>query len=244
MSTPAPTPIHRLIGDRPIAERHRALIDDCARRLEAIDVDIDGGLPGRMLRALGALSPDSATLAAALVICAARATDGEGEPPDETPLDCDDVRALVEQFGQVVRFDQRDVPDSEQRAEGLRRLILALIEDVRVALLVIAWQLARMQVAREPDTRRALARETRAIHAPLANRLGVWQLKWQLEDLAFRYLEPEAHARIERLVAEQRADRERAIAARMEVDRCARGARQPHELRGRAPLLRGARPQS
>lgn len=235
MSTPAPTPIHRLIGDRPIAERHRALIDDCARRLEATDVDIDGGLPGRMLRALGALSPDSATLAAALVICAARATDGDGEPPDETPLDCDDVRALVEQFGQVVRFDQRYVPDSEQRAEGLRRLILALIEDVRVALLVIAWQLARMQVAREPDTRRALARETRAIHAPLANRLGVWQLKWQLEDLAFRYLEPEAHARIERLVAEQRADRERAIDDFMNrVDRTLTEAGIGHEISGRA----------
>nr|WP_240956428.1 bifunctional (p)ppGpp synthetase/guanosine-3',5'-bis(diphosphate) 3'-pyrophosphohydrolase [Wenzhouxiangella sp. XN79A] len=173
------------------------------------------------------LSPDSATLAAALQIC-------RGEIDEAVSLP-DDVRALVEQFDQVVLFDERYVPDTEHRAEGLRRLILALIEDVRVALLVLAWQLARMQTARDPDARRALARETRAIHAPLANRLGVWQLKWQLEDLAFRYLEPDAYARIERLVAEQRADRERAIDDFMQrVGETLSAAGLRHDINGRA----------
>jgi len=220
------SPIRRLIGERPVDERHRASIDDSLRALEQADESADG-LPGRMLRALGTLSPDSATLAAALQICRDDAAASEALP--------DDVRAMVEQFAQVVLFDERYVPDTEHRAEGLRRLILALIEDVRVALLVLAWQLARMQTARDPDARRALARETRAIHAPLANRLGVWQLKWQLEDLAFRYLDPDAHARIERLVAEQRADRERAIDDFMQrVGETLTAAGLRHEISGRA----------
>ena len=94
---------------------------------------------------------------------------------------------------------------------------------------------ARMQVARDDESRRSLAHETRAIHAPLANRLGIWQLKWPLEDLAFRYLEPEACARIERLVAEQRDERERYIDAFMQqLSEKLDGAGIAHEISGRA----------
>ena len=97
--------------------------------------------------------------------------------------------------------------------EGLRRLLLAIVRDLRVVPILLAQQLARMRAAAdlpEPD-RLALARLTRDIHAPLANRLGIWQLKWELEDLAFRQLEPEAYHRIAALLDDKRRGRERYI---------------------------------
>ncbi|MHB8911160.1 MAG: RelA/SpoT family protein [Lysobacter sp.] len=98
-------------------------------------------------------------------------------------------------------------------SEGLRRLLLAIVRDLRVVPILLARQLARMRHAeRLPDEqRRALAALTRDIHAPLANRLGIWQLKWELEDLAFRYLEPATYQKIARLLDEKRGDRERYI---------------------------------
>ncbi|UGB38724.1 RelA/SpoT family protein [Frateuria soli] len=98
--------------------------------------------------------------------------------------------------------------------EGLRRLLLAIIRDLRVVFVLLARQLAKMRgaIALPEAERVALARLTRDIHAPLANRLGIWQLKWELEDLAFRYLEPETYKRIARLLDERRADREAFIA--------------------------------
>jgi GTP pyrophosphokinase len=99
-------------------------------------------------------------------------------------------------------------------SEGLRRLLLAIIRDLRVVYLLLARQLARMRTAAtlpEPE-RRDLAQLTRDIHAPLANRLGIGQWKWELEDLAFRYLQPDVYRRIATLLDERRADREAWIA--------------------------------
>ncbi len=98
-------------------------------------------------------------------------------------------------------------------SEGLRRLLLAIVRDLRVVPILLSRQLARLRAADalpEP-ARRALAQLTRDIHAPLANRLGIWQLKWELEDLAFRHLEPDTYRRIARLLDEKRGDRERFI---------------------------------
>jgi GTP pyrophosphokinase len=94
--------------------------------------------------------------------------------------------------------------------EGLRRLLLAIVRDLRVVFVLLARQLARMRGAGAlpDDQRAALAKLTRDIHSPLANRLGIWQLKWELEDLAFRFLQPEVYQRIARLLDERRADRE------------------------------------
>ncbi|HEX7130161.1 MAG TPA: bifunctional (p)ppGpp synthetase/guanosine-3',5'-bis(diphosphate) 3'-pyrophosphohydrolase [Rhodanobacteraceae bacterium] len=99
-------------------------------------------------------------------------------------------------------------------AEGLRRLLLAIIRDLRVVYLLLARQLATMRAAAgwPEGERRALAELTADIHAPLANRLGIWQLKWELEDLAFRYLHPDTYRRIAVLLDERRADREAYIA--------------------------------
>ncbi|MEO7936618.1 MAG: bifunctional (p)ppGpp synthetase/guanosine-3',5'-bis(diphosphate) 3'-pyrophosphohydrolase, partial [Dokdonella sp.] len=99
-------------------------------------------------------------------------------------------------------------------AEGLRRLLLAIIRDLRVVFILLARQLVMMRRAGDlaEDERRALAQMTADIHAPLANRLGIWQLKWELEDLAFRYLQPDTYRRIANLLDERRGDRESWIA--------------------------------
>src|SRR5690606_35069690 len=98
-------------------------------------------------------------------------------------------------------------------SEGLRRLLLAIVRELRVVPILLARQLARLRAAATlPEAeRQALAQLTRDIHAPLANRLGIWQLKWELEDLAFRHLQPDTYRRIARLLDEKRGDRERYI---------------------------------
>src|SRR6266568_5900825 len=85
--------------------------------------------------------------------------------------------------------------DSQSQAEVLRKMLLAMVEDIRVVLLRLASRTQTLRwLSRGPEAgRRELARETLDIYAPLANRLGVWQLKWELEDLSFRYLEPELY---------------------------------------------------
>ncbi len=98
-------------------------------------------------------------------------------------------------------------------SEGLRRLLLALILDLRVLIILLAWQLLKMRKAVSmPDSdRQWLANMTADIHAPLANRLGIWQLKWELEDLAFRVMQPEQYQAIARQLQEKRGLRERYI---------------------------------
>jgi GTP pyrophosphokinase len=99
------------------------------------------------------------------------------------------------------------------QAEGLRKLLLSLASDVRLVLLRLAIQLVRMRhmkdAASEDQERAAL--ETREIFAPLANRLGIWHIKWELEDLAFRYSQPADYKRIAGWLRSKRAERERYI---------------------------------
>ncbi len=99
------------------------------------------------------------------------------------------------------------------QAEVLRKMLLAMVEDIRVVLLRLASRTQTLRwLARAPAAERAqLARETLDIYAPLANRLGVWQLKWELEDLSFRYLEPELYKRIAGLLEDRRSERERFV---------------------------------
>ncbi len=99
-------------------------------------------------------------------------------------------------------------PNSD--AESIRRLLLVLIKDVRVVLILLAEQLVLLKNLSLADesSKRAAAKVTRDIHAPLANRLGIWQIKWELEDLAFRYLQPDVYKRIAGLLDERRTTRE------------------------------------
>jgi len=113
----------------------------------------------------------------------------------------------------VDEFHQQAQNGDAHYLEGLRKLLLGMAEDVRVVFVKLA---ERVQVMRElkhrPEAeRRRVAQETMDIFAPLANRLGIWQLKWELEDLSFRFLQPEIYMRVARLLDERRVDRERYI---------------------------------
>ncbi|MEZ5614471.1 MAG: bifunctional (p)ppGpp synthetase/guanosine-3',5'-bis(diphosphate) 3'-pyrophosphohydrolase [Rhodocyclaceae bacterium] len=101
-------------------------------------------------------------------------------------------------------------PDARAQAEVLRKMLLAMSEDIRVVLLRLASRTQTLRhLAEHPQAERAgLARESLDIYAPLANRIGVWHLKWELEDLAFRFLEPDTYKRIAKMLDERRVERE------------------------------------
>ncbi len=116
------------------------------------------------------------------------------------------------------QLNQFSLPDSwqpgaalaTQQSEALRKMLLAVVSDVRLVLVRIAEQLYRLRDARKAPraTQQSLALETREIYAALASRLGVWQLKWELEDYAFRYDDPDTYLSIAKALKEKRVERE------------------------------------
>jgi GTP pyrophosphokinase len=168
---------------------------------------------------VGALTQD-ADLAVATALHWARLAGLSGEPP---PLEARLGEAVARLAEQLEQLGVLRLPDNwsasqgldAQQAETLRKMLLAMAADPRLVLARLAEQLVAMRHARERGSseRARLALETRALFAPLANRLGVWNLKWELEDLAFRDLEPDEYHRIARALAERRVDRERYIEA-------------------------------
>ncbi|HEX5611618.1 MAG TPA: bifunctional (p)ppGpp synthetase/guanosine-3',5'-bis(diphosphate) 3'-pyrophosphohydrolase [Burkholderiales bacterium] len=102
---------------------------------------------------------------------------------------------------------------AESQNEILRKMVLGMVEDVRVVLIRLASRTQTLRwFAKHPSEERAsYARETLDIYAPLANRLGVWQLKWELEDLSFRFLEPDLYRQIAKMLEETRLEREQYI---------------------------------
>jgi len=170
---------------------------------------------------LADLRMDSQTIVAALLHDVAEDT--------ETTLEI-----IREQFGEevadlvdgVTKLGQIDTLSAaspsafaDERDESLRKMFLAMAKDVRVVLIKLADRLHNMRTlgALPEEKRRRIAQETLDIFSPLANRLGFWQLKWELEDLSFRYLESDRYHEIARKVAERRSDREEQIAQVVEV---------------------------
>ncbi|MCP1674716.1 GTP pyrophosphokinase [Natronocella acetinitrilica] len=133
--------------------------------------------------------------------------------------ECDpDAVALVEGVERmdVVRELRGQVEASQDegtRTEALRKMLLAMAEDIRVVFIKLAERLHDLRTLRNrPESvQYEIARETSDIYAPLANRLGIWQVKWEMEDLCFRYLEPVTYKRVAKLLREKRQDRERYI---------------------------------
>ena len=124
------------------------------------------------------------------------------------------ARALSQlgQFGLPTDWTPERGLESAQ-AEALRKMLLAVIGDVRLVVVRLAEQLQKMRSAKDVAAarQRKLAIETREVYAPLANRLGVWRVKWELEDLAFRYLEPLQYKHIATALKTRRSERERYI---------------------------------
>lgn len=112
-----------------------------------------------------------------------------------------------------LRAYQVDLADYAHHLDNLRKMLVAMVEDIRVVLIKLGDHIAALEAAKDapPEVQLILSVEAREVYAPLANRLGVGHLKWQLEDLSFRYLEPEKYTQIAKNVAEKRLDRQRAV---------------------------------
>ena len=121
----------------------------------------------------------------------------------------------VRLFSETHDWTNKNKAESAQQIESLRKMLLAMVEDIRVVLIKLAerTQTLRDLPGASTEQQQLIAQQARSIFAPLANRLGVWHLKWELEDLSVRYLEPELYKKIAKLLDKRRVDREQYIAA-------------------------------
>ena len=135
---------------------------------------------------------------------------------EDTTVTCDEIEEI---FGKEIRQLVEGVTKlsklsfenkTESQAENFRRMFLAMAQDIRVIVVKLADRLHNMRTLEHlrPEKQVAISRETREIFAPLANRLGLGQIKWELEDIAFKYIEPEQYRTMESLVAETRESRQ------------------------------------
>ena len=203
----------------------QALLDECVRSaherinhaLDALFAQCEASEDRRaaleQAAILAELGPDAELVIAALLhplfaspdqnFATATSTWGEG------------VVGLLESAQRLafLQVGSQETDSNETQHENLRRMLLAMASDVRVVVLLLAERLYQLRHVRElsREEGQRIARETRDILAPLANRLGIWQLKWQLEDLAFRTLHEDEYLRIARALDERREDRDRYI---------------------------------
>jgi guanosine-3',5'-bis(diphosphate) 3'-pyrophosphohydrolase len=142
-----------------------------------------------------------------------RVSRGDQHPEEE--IHDEELRQVADRRGELSPDDSAELRTKSRRydlvSETLRKTFLAMGEDVRVVLIKLADRLHNMRTLYHmPEQKRQrIAQETLDIFAPLANRLGIWQMKWELEDLAFRYVNPEKYKEIAKNIAEKRLDRER-----------------------------------
>jgi len=156
-----------------------------------------------LLRDLGG---DSAMIAAGFLHDVVE--DTEVTPEEIEERFGEEVRRLVEGVTKLSKFNFHS--KTERQAENFRRMFLAMAQDVRVIVVKLADRLHNMRTLEHlrPEKQQRIAAETLEIFAPLANRLGIGRFKWELEDLSFKYLEPEAYRKMQTHVAGKRTDRE------------------------------------
>ena len=245
--------------DVAVLERHQDLVDELLAEVEAYKPDVDRELltrafdyaaqahsgqlrqsgqefiyhPWGVAKILAGLQLDEATLAAALL----------HDVVEDTSTDIEELRAefgdevanLVEGVTKLtrVKFQSRE----HAEAENYRKLIVAMAEDLRVILIKLADRLHNLRTIEYLGKQKQLqkARETLEVYAPLAHRLGIHALKWELEDLSFQTLHPRKYEEIKQMVAERRTDREElvreaAMVLQKELDK----VDVPAEISGRA----------
>ena len=215
-----------------VLERHQELVEELVAEVEAYKVDVDRALltrafdfaarahagqvrqsgqefifhPWGAAKILAGLQLDEPTLAAALL----------HDVVEDTGTAIEDVRAefgeeiakLVEGVTKLTRVQFQSREHAE--AENYRKLIVAMAEDVRVILIKLADRLHNLRTIEYLGKQKQVqkARETLEVYAPLAHRLGIHALKWELEDLSFQTLHPRKYEEIKQMVAERRTDRE------------------------------------
>jgi len=125
------------------------------------------------------------------------------------------VAALIKDVNwlNTFRIYSLDMTEQPSQTENLRRMLLSMTQDVRSVLIKLAYRVRRLQVLPKEsyEMRRFISQETLDIYAPLANRMGIHQLKWELEDMAFRYLKPQSYRRIAKSLNDKRIERENSI---------------------------------
>lgn len=178
---------------------------------------------------LAELQMDAETIAVGLLHDVVEDTRDTPKPITEAMIEAEFgsvVRRLVSGVTKLDKLRQEPEPNGHERSavlrremEYIRRMMLTADEDIRVLIVKLADRLHNMRTLgyMHPDKQKEIARRTMDIYAPLANRLGIWQMKWELEDLSLRYLEPEAYKKIANGLAERRADREAYMAEMAET---------------------------
>jgi len=171
--------------------------------------------PAAVALLLAQLGMDPATIAAAML----------HDVPEDTSRTSDDIRRefgdeiarLVEGVTKLSQFSGKS--SDEHQAENIRKMFLAMADDLRVVVIKLADRLHNMRTlgAMPLEKQHRIAKQTMEIYAPLAHRLGIWQIKWELEDLSFKHLEPERYRELAELLASRRAVRERYIDRTMKV---------------------------
>jgi GTP diphosphokinase / guanosine-3',5'-bis(diphosphate) 3'-diphosphatase len=156
---------------------------------------------------LAGLQMDAETIAAALL----------HDVPEDTDFTLADIEKrfgrevarLVDGVTKLSKFGSARSME-EQQAENIRKMFMAMAEDVRVVIIKLADRLHNMRTLQymPPEKQQRIARQSMEIYAPLAHRLGVWQIKWELEDLSFKYLEPESYRKLVDMLADRRKARE------------------------------------
>jgi GTP pyrophosphokinase len=165
--------------------------------------------PAAVAMLIAELGMEAATVAATLL----------HDVPEDTARTVEDIRLefgdeigrLVEGVTKLGRL-QGQSRDAHQ-AENIRKMFLAMADDLRVVIIKLCDRLHNMRTLAPlpPEKQQRIARQTIEIYAPLAHRLGIWQIKWELEDLAFKYLEPEQYKEVAEHLAARRQVRERSI---------------------------------
>lgn len=189
---------------------------ESAERLQAyaswvrtLDDDAHGQRVVDTLEVLLGLRLDASALAAAM-LC--------GAPHDAFPDDVPaEILALVDGVERLRKIQWANL--EREASESLRKMFLSMASDLRVVLLALASRVHELRRLKgeSAEHQHAIAAETMEVYAPLANRLGIWQLKWELEDLAFKWLEPDTFQEIKTLLASKRKQRTEGITAVIEL---------------------------
>jgi GTP pyrophosphokinase len=188
--------------------------DSTKEKLQSISDQPDILLIGQeMVEILHELHMDDETLQAALVypFCEIHSLDQEAIE-EKFGASIAELVSGVRKMDAIKTLQSRNPSDAGQ-IENLRNMLLTMVEDVRAVVIKMAERICTLHLVKDKDeeTRVIVARECATIYAPLANRLGIGQLKWELEDLSFRYLHPQTYKRIASMLKEKRSDRERYI---------------------------------
>ena len=170
--------------------------------------------PIAVTQILADLSMDAETLAAGLLHDVAEDTEFDidyiGRQFDSAIATMVDGVTKLKRIKELSKSGDGDAM-ADTKAESLRKMFLAMVEDVRVVIIKLADRLHNMRTlsTQKKHKRRRIARETLDIFAPLANRLGIWQIKWELEDLSFRYVQPETYRELAKAMRQRRSEREK-----------------------------------